>query len=97
MSDNKHTSGGSDKELLEQLQKMLASSQTASSASAKSSTKDYLILAVLVVLVVISGVQTAKLSTFQVKGVKASQNTSSAPTQQLPSNLQNLPSQVGGC
>ncbi len=98
MSDNKHTSGGNDKELLEQLQKMLANNQATASSPAKSSSKDYMILAVLVILVVISGVQTAKLSTFQVKGAKASQNSSSgSPTQQLPSNLQNLPSQVGGC
>jgi len=99
MSDTKHTQTASEKELLEQLQKIIANNQVfVSDKPAKSSAKDYIIIAVLVLLVVISGVQTAKLSTLQVKGVKASQDTTNgSSSQQLPSNLQNLPNQVGGC
>ena len=53
-------------------------------------------------MVVISGVQTAKLSSLQTQGVKAVTNTAAsnsggAGNSNLPASLQNLPAQVGGC
>ena len=97
MSHNKD-SHKEEREMLEKIQKMLENSQSKGSSQPKSSTKDYILLAVLVVLVIVSGIQTSKLSNIQVKGVNAANDAgSSAPSQQLPSNLQNLPSQVGGC
>jgi len=106
MSMNKEN----EQEVLERLQAIIAdkdSSGGGGNVTSKGKTifginKDILTLVVLVILVVISGVQTAKLSKVQASGASV-QSAPAAPSAggsggaALPSSLQSLPSQVGGC
>ncbi|MBI4146224.1 hypothetical protein HY489_02705 [Candidatus Woesearchaeota archaeon] len=66
--------------------------------------KNVVIAIVLGALVLIAGVQAFQLFTLKNKLAEGSYSTSVAPqagasgsSPQLPSNLQNLPSMVGGC
>ncbi len=102
--NNAKQNSNSDQELINRLQSMLADQKVQPAASNKANFKlnnNILILAVLIILVGVSGVQAAKLSSLQGGGKTvapaSSSSSDSASGSTLPSSLQNLPSQVGGC
>ncbi len=102
-NNEKQTSSSSEKEMLERIEQLVSSKQ-GKGQPAKSGTKEYALLVGLAILVVVSAVQTMKLSSIQAKGNSgtggASVQSSSAGSgggAPLPSTLQNIPTQVGGC
>ncbi|MEM3030849.1 MAG: hypothetical protein QXH27_03895 [Candidatus Micrarchaeia archaeon] len=69
--------------------------------------KEYLVLGVLALLIIVMAAQAlqlnelkSKVAALSVAGIRAQAASAPAQTTQpaaLPSNLQNLPTQVGGC
>lgn len=98
-TEHHHNKDGhsSDEELIARLEKKMQSAHA--NKSGLGANRDIIILIVLVVLVAISGWQAVKLSSLQSGGAApaVSSPSNSSGGSSLPSSLQKLPSQVGGC